>query len=75
MAHFSNDDPESGDRMRAFMGPGQVDQEIRHAIQFAWLSLPEGKRTVDEVERVVRRLVDRALKDFREDGETFGQGV
>jgi hypothetical protein len=75
MAVFANDDPESGDRMRAFMGPGQVDQQIRQAIQFAWLSLPDDKRTVAEVERVVRKIVDRALKDLRDDGETFGQGV
>jgi hypothetical protein len=75
MAYLSNDDPEFGNKMRSFMGPGHVDQQIRQAIQFAWLSLPEGKRTVEEVERVVRQLVDRALKDFRQDGETFRHGV
>lgn len=75
MAFLPIDDSESGDQMRAFMGPGQVDHQIRQAIQFAWMSLPEGKKTVEEVERVVRQIVERALKNFREDGETFGQGV
>jgi hypothetical protein len=75
MAFTRMDDPEGMDRMREFMGPGQVDHQIRQAIQFAWLSLPEGKKNADEVERVVRQIVDRALKDFREDGETFSQGM
>ena len=74
MAFTRMDDPEGMDRMREFMGPGQVDHQIRQAIQFAWMSLPEGKKTVAEVERVVRQIVDRALKEFREDGETFGKG-
>jgi hypothetical protein len=56
------------------MGPGQVDQEIRQAIQFAWILLPDEKKTISEVERVIRQTVDRALKDSREDAETFGQG-
>jgi hypothetical protein len=74
MAFASMDDPEGMDRMREFMGPGQVDHQIRQAIQLAWILLPEGKRTIAEVEQVVRQLVDRALKEFREDGETFGKG-
>lgn len=75
MAVTRADDPEGMDRMRELMGPGQVDHQIRQAIHFTWLSLPAGKKTVAEVERVVRHLVDRALKDFREDAETFGQGI
>jgi hypothetical protein len=35
MAFFPNDDPQSSDRMWSFMGPAQVDQEIRQAILFA----------------------------------------
>jgi hypothetical protein len=69
------DDSVGVDRMWAFIGPGHVDQQIRQAIQCAWMSLPAGKQSVEEVERVVRHLVDRALKDFREDAETFRQGV
>jgi hypothetical protein len=73
MAVFPSDDPKSVDRMRSFMGPGQVDQQIRQAIQFAWMMLPDERKTVTEVERVIRQIVDRALKDFREDAEAFEQ--
>lgn len=60
------------DKMRQWMGPGQVDQSIRHAIHFCWMSLPEDKRTVEEVEHQIRRLVDRALENLREDAAAFG---
>ena len=66
---------DGGEGMRSFMGPGQVDQTIRQAIQMAWMMLPAEKKSIAEVERVVRQLVDRALEDLREDGITFGQGV
>ena len=74
MAFFPSDDPENRDRMRSFMGPGQVDQQIRQAIQFAWMMLPDNRRNVAEVERVIRQMVDRALKNYREDAEAFDQG-
>jgi hypothetical protein len=74
MACFPSDDPASADRLRSLMGPGQVDQAIRQAIQFAWMMLPNDKKTVAEDERVIRQVVDRALKNFREDAEAFGQG-
>jgi hypothetical protein len=51
-----------------------VDEQIRQAIQFAWLMLPDDRKTVTEVERVIRQIVDRALKNFREDAEAFDQG-
>jgi hypothetical protein len=74
MAFFPNDDPENRDQMRSFMGPGQVDQQIRQAIQLAWMMLPDDRKNVAEVERVIREMVDRALKNYREDAETFDQG-
>lgn len=58
--------------MRQFLGPGQVDQAIRHAIHFCWMSLPDDKKSIEEVETQIRRLVDRALRDLREDAEAFG---
>jgi hypothetical protein len=61
--------------MRKMFGPQQVDQMVRQAIQFCWMGLPEEKRTVDEVERQVRRILDRALKDMREDAGAFGLDV
>ena len=75
--------PEAGDaadvhsteqRLRhIFLGPEQVDQMVRQALHFCWMSLPKERRTVDEAEKQLRRLVDRALKDFREDREAFGK--
>jgi hypothetical protein len=75
MAIYPADDPASRDRLRAFMGPGQVDQQIRQAIHFAWIMLPDERRSVAELERVIRQMVERALEDFREDATAFGQGV
>jgi hypothetical protein len=37
------------------------------------MALPKDRRNVDELERQVRRIVDRALRDFREDGVEFGR--
>jgi len=54
-----------------FFGPGHVDQAVRQAIQACWMALPKSKRTVDEVDSHIRRLVDRALKDLRDDSEAF----
>ena len=56
-----------------FFGPAQIDQQIRQAIQFCWGSLPKERRKVKELEKQIRRLVDRALKDFREDQKAFGK--
>ena len=59
--------------MGDFFGPGQVDQAVRQAIHFCWMTLPKDRRNVDEVERQIRRILDRALRDFREDSEAFGR--
>ena len=74
MALFPKDDPESSDQMRSFMGPGQVDQQIRQAIQLAWMMLPDDRKNVAEVERVIRQIVERALKNLREDADSFDCG-
>ena len=64
---------DAAERMAEFFGPGQVDQAIRQAVQFCWMSLPKERRTAEELENQIRRLVERALKDFREDRQAFGQ--
>jgi hypothetical protein len=69
MGFIPSDDSESLERTREFMGPGEVDDMVRQAVQTAWTALAKEKRTLAEVERVVRRLVDRAFEDFREDKE------
>lgn len=73
MAMLDPNDDDSMDRMREIFGPTQIDHQIRQAIQYCWMGLPKDKRNVDELERQVRRLVDRALRDVREDiNEFFG---
>ena len=71
MAFFDPNDEGAIDRMREMFGPAQVDQQIRQAIHFCWLGFPQDKRNVSELERQIRRLVDRALEDVREDFEEF----
>jgi len=61
------------ERMAEFFGPGQVDHMVRQAIQFCWMGLPKDRRNQDELDKQIRRIVDRALKDFREDSEAFGR--
>ena len=56
---------------RPLFSPNDPDQHVRHAIKSCWEILPEEIRNVDEVERQVRRIADRALRDFRDDFEGF----
>jgi hypothetical protein len=65
-------DEEAARRMADFFGPGQVDQTVRQAIHFCWMSLPKDRKNVEELEKQIRRIFDRALRDFREDSEQFG---
>lgn len=71
MAYFDADDDDAREKMRDMFGPTQIDQQLRQAIHFCWMGLPNDKRTVDELERQIRRLVDRALRDVREDFDEF----
>ncbi len=74
-SEFPTDDgnaSESKEGMRQFMGPRAVDQSVRHAISTCWMMLPDEKKTVDAVEAEIRRLVDRAIDNLREDAEAFG---
>ena len=59
-------------KMRKFIGPMMMDHQIREAILHCWMMLPNDKKTVDAVEAEIRRVVDRALKDLREDATSFG---
>jgi hypothetical protein len=72
MALFNNDDPDAANKMRAMFGPGAIDKSVRSAIQMCWMMLPESGKSVDELEKQFRRIVDRALKDLRDDAGAFG---
>jgi hypothetical protein len=68
-----DEDPEkASEAMRSMMGPGQVDQMLRMAVQQCWMALPKERRNADEIERQLRRLLDRAIADLREDMTSFG---
>ena len=75
MIHVSSCEASEGaaEQMADLFGPGQVDQTLRQAVQCCWMALPKQRRSIDELERQIRRLIDRALKDFREDSEAFGR--
>jgi hypothetical protein len=62
----------SPDDMGRFFGPQQIDQMVRQAVHTCWSVLPPERRTVQNVETEVRRIVERALKDMREDAQAFG---
>jgi hypothetical protein len=74
MPLFPASDPDSAENMRKMLGPGHLDEQIRQAIHLCWAMLPEDRKSVDELEKQLRRIVDRAIKDFREDSEAFGFG-
>ena len=62
-------DPERG--MARLLGPGQVDQQIRQAVQTCWMMLPPNRRNIAEVEKEIRRIVERALQNLRDDAASF----
>jgi len=71
MAFFKCDpgEGEDPDKLRAFLPPGQTETSLRNCIQMCWMSLPANKRNIDEVEREMRRIVDRVFKNIREDDQ------
>ena len=58
--------------LKAMTGPQAVDDAVRRAIHLCWMMLPQGRKTMDAVETEIRRLVDRALANMREDSQKFG---
>ena len=48
-----------------------VDQKLRECLQVLWLSLPNEHKNEESVEHHYRRLVERALRDFKEDLQNF----
>ncbi|HEV2969136.1 MAG TPA: hypothetical protein VGY55_04040 [Pirellulales bacterium] len=74
---FEKGDDDSGEnpmeKMSEMFGPGHVDQAVRSAILACWMALPKERRNVEEVEKEVRRILERALANFREDATSFGR--
>jgi tyrosine-protein phosphatase YwqE len=72
IAKGDDDGENQMEKMLDFFGPGHVDQTVHTAIQACWRALPKERRTVEEVEKEIRRLVDRAISNLREDVKSFG---
>jgi len=66
-------DEESAKAMADMFGPGQIDQTIRQALQYCWLSLPKDRKNLGEWEKQVRRIFERAVRDYREDSAQLGR--
>jgi len=71
-ATSSGDDDGGKHSMESFYGPGQVSQIACLLIQTCWRVMPKERRNVEEVEKEVRRIMERALANFREDVKSFG---
>lgn len=68
---FSDASPEGFSGM---ISPGEVDSKVKDAIWFCWMNAPNDKKTVEYVEAEIRRIVERTLKNLREDAKSFGIG-
>lgn len=69
----ADEDPKKArEAMRTMLGPQAVDQAVRQAITTCWMLLPEDKKNVAALEAEIRRIVDRALDNLRQDAQAFG---
>ena len=50
-----------------FMPPGAADNMMRQTMQLCWMDLPIGNRSIDALEAEMKRLLDRAFANLRED--------
>ena len=48
-----------------------VDQRLRECLQVLWLALPREQANALELEQNLKRLIDRAVRDFKEDLALF----
>ena len=73
MKEFDPEDPASMKRLRALIRP-QLARQIRQTIQICWMSLPPSRQNVEQVEKQVRRIMERTLRDLRKDPKSFDLG-
>lgn len=57
---------------RLALGPHAADNALRQALSMCWSILPDDRKNVAEAEAELRRLLERALRDFKEDAKAFG---
>ena len=72
--HFGYDDVLSScEASIRRLGVEHIDQFIRQAVSHCWKCLPRYRRTREELEEQINRIVKRALEDFSEDRQAFGR--
>ena len=71
-AESSGGEGDPKNAMRDMFGPGGVDQQIRAAISTCWMMLPADKKNHETVAAEVRRIMERALNNLKEDAKAFG---
>ncbi len=70
----TNDNPVATTKTASgILDPISVDQHIRQAIHACWKAIPEQERSVERLNREMRRLTRRALQAVEEDLQTSGQ--
>jgi len=58
--------------MRETFGPSGVDAMLREAVKICWAILPKERRSAEGVAQEIRRLIERILRDLKEDAKAFG---
>ena len=48
-----------------------VDQKLRTCIQELWMTFPREDANSERLEKQMKRMVERALKDFKEDIQEY----
>jgi hypothetical protein len=71
MAGFDADDTEGIRKLAESIGPGVVDQSIRQAVHFCWMLMPTEQRNTENLAEELRRILERALRDFAQDAKGF----
>jgi hypothetical protein len=76
MAHFTRE-PNEGpddflDRMAKNLPIGAVEQSMRQALRFLWISLPRDQRNPDGLQAAGHQVVDRCIAGFRDRGGPLG---
>ncbi|MFI5461268.1 MAG: hypothetical protein ACHRXM_38180 [Isosphaerales bacterium] len=52
-------------------GPMAMDRFIKQMIYVCWILLPKERKSLESLEKEIRRLVDRAFKDLKDDCESL----
>jgi hypothetical protein len=71
MTKLDPNDPESLSKLLHQESPDAASDSIKQAIILGWWLLPKDLRTEENLELEIRRLVDDAIRDFREDKDRF----